>query len=123
MSQKIGNLWEDGEDLIGNGAYHDGLLHFQRAKALLIAESSSIYDDPSKNVKASKIFGEIMQKLTHSIEKNVKVLNENPIIALGLKRGYNKSDVKKAYRKNALKFHPDKNQVSTRIIPFTPCPP
>ena len=42
--------------------------------------------------------------------RDVKLINANPVHALGLKRGFGKSDVKKAYRSYALKYHPDKNQ-------------
>lgn len=81
---------------------------FHRAKALLISESSNLAGE--NNQRVSKILGDIMTKLNASIDKNVVYLTRNPQAALKLHRGCNKKDVKKAYRANALKYHPDKNQ-------------
>lgn len=50
-----------------------------------------------------------MFQLSFSIDKCVDILQKNPVLALGLRRDYNKTDVKKAYRAAALKYHPDKN--------------
>ena len=49
-------------------------------------------------------------KLSESINRDVKLINANAVHALGLKRGFTKTDVKKAYRVAALKYHPDKNK-------------
>lgn len=60
-----------------------------------------------KDTKASRLLGEIMEKLQASIGKATEVLASNPTLALQLPvRGYSKVDVKKAYRKHALKYHP-----------------
>eukprot|EP00605_Chrysophyceae_sp_TOSAG23-4_P002903 GSChrysophyteH1.ASY1.ANO1.3198.1 assembled CDS len=53
--------------------------------------------------------GDILTKLTASVNRDVKLINANPVHALGLSRGFTKADVKKAHRKAALKYHPDKN--------------
>ena len=47
MSEEIGVLWERGERLFRSGDTLEALLSFQRAKALLIAESKSVYGDSS----------------------------------------------------------------------------
>ena len=110
MAARIGAIWEQGEELVSDGDYLEGLLMFQRAKTMLIAESKEIYSAPNDNNKrASKLFGDIMVRLSASIDKNIAILSRNPIMTLKLTRGFNKKDVKKAYRSNALKYHPDKN--------------
>lgn len=120
MSGEISNirsLWSKGEELSLNGQHPDALVHFQRAKKLLLDESKALYGlDSSQALKQGakgpqvpKLMGDIMNKLTDSINRDVKLINANPVHALGLKRGFGKSDVKKAYHRHALKFHPDKN--------------
>lgn len=92
MLEKIGNLWELGEAQFKNGDALDALLNFQRAKALLITESAGVYSNPNTtNGKASKILGEIMGKLTSSIDRASTLLNKNPVLTLGLNRGFTKS--------------------------------
>ena len=43
MTEEIGVLWEKGEVQLRSGQSLDALLSFQRAKALLLAESNSVY--------------------------------------------------------------------------------
>lgn len=110
MTDRIGAVWEKGEEYIADGNFLDGLLEFQRAKKMLINESSALYSSPTAdNKRIQQIFGEIMTKLTRSIDKNIAILSTQPLLTLKLEKGYNKKDVKKAYRQNALKYHPDKN--------------
>ena len=47
MSEEIGQLWESGERLFRSGDTLEALLSFQRAKALLILESKSVYANSS----------------------------------------------------------------------------
>lgn len=119
MSLTVTLLWEKGEGQFKNGDILDALLSYQRAKQILLAESQSIYSIPMSSGSAQKIMGDIMQKLTTSIETGISTLKNNPALALGLSRGYNKLDVKKAYRRCALKYHPDKNQDCDSSCIFT----
>ena len=111
FSERVGRLWSEGEELSSGGDHAGALLQFQRAKALLLHESKSMVGNQSVGTSsnASKVLGQIMQKLSTSIDRDVATLSKNPVHALGLNRGFNKTDVKKAYRKSALKYHPDKN--------------
>ena len=56
--------------------------------------------------KSKAIMTLTMDKLTVSISKSVDILTKNPVLVLGLKRGYTIDDVKKSYRSLALKYHP-----------------
>ena len=117
---KIKELWKAGEQLSTSGKHPDALLHFARAKALLLLESKKLlcgedavqinYNSITTSGGAnSKLMGDILTKLTASINRDIKLINANPVHALGLSRGFSKSDVKKAHRKAALLYHPDKN--------------
>ena len=46
MTEKIGAVWEEGEDLVAEGSYLEGLMMFQRAKTMLINESKTMYNSP-----------------------------------------------------------------------------
>ena len=92
MSERIGQLWELGESQFKSGNALEALLNFQRAKSLLINESNSVYSNPSLGSgKASKILGEIMTKLTGSIDRASDILTKNPVLALGLSTGFTKT--------------------------------
>ena len=124
--QGIGCIWQEGENIVLGGDVHEGLVRFQTAKKLLIEESKKLYDtkeaDPSgdSGQRVGKILGSIMEKLTASIERNVALLHAKPTVALGLPlRNFTSADVKKAYRKMALRFHPDKNRECDTSCIFT----
>jgi hypothetical protein len=180
---KIKELWQNGEQLSTSGKHPDALLNFARAKALLLIESKKLLGSnesvhinnnsvTNSGTTNSKLMGDILTKLTTSINRDIKLINANPVHALGLvsdtvttytyplcstfiflalleysmqcniisvslpmgqsfkeltlriiwllclpsipslspqTRGFSKADVKKAHRKAALKYHPDKN--------------
>ncbi len=112
--EAIGKLWELGEETSSKGDILQGLLHYHRAKALLVNESKLLFNDTStfsSNSRISKLYGEVMEKLTASITRDTTLASNNPFIALGLtKDSVNKNDIKSQYRKCILKYHPDKNQ-------------
>lgn len=112
--EAIGKLWELGEESSSKGDVLQGLLHYHRAKALLVNESKLLFNDNStfsSNSRISKLYGEIMEKLTASITRDTTLASNNPFIALGLtKDSVNKNGIKSQYRKCILKYHPDKNQ-------------
>ena len=111
MSLAAANLlWEKGEGQVKNGEVTEGLLNYQRAKHKLMAESQGVRSITIVNDREKKLVEDMMKKLAHSIDKNMTLLNSNPILALKLSRGFSRSDVKKSYRSCALKCHPDKNR-------------
>ena len=110
---EIKKLWQHGEELSLDGKHSEAILHFQRAKSMLLVESKALYgatEIPQDGGGGSKLMGDILTKLSESINRDVKLINANAVHALGLKRGFTKADVKKAYRTAALKYHPDKNK-------------
>jgi curved DNA-binding protein CbpA len=109
---EIKKLWTLGEELSVGGQHSEALLNFQRAMNLLQAENKALYGTGtiSQDGSGNKLVTEIATRLTVSINRDVKLINANAVHALGLKRGFSKSDVKKAYRVAALKYHPDKNK-------------
>jgi preprotein translocase subunit Sec63 len=58
-------------------------------------------------------------KYYKSIDRDLLLLSNNPILALNLRKGYTQSDVKKSYRKIVLAYHPDKNQDCDTTSIFT----
>ena len=114
-------LWQKGEELSLDGKHSDAILQFQRAKSMLLLESKTLYgtaEIPQDSGSGSKLMGDILVKLSESINRDVKLINANAVHALGLKRGFTKTDVKKAYRVAALKYHPDKNKEEGAVDRF-----
>ena len=81
--------------LIESGQIHEGLSHLLQANA--------------------KVGGAKKSDVTPAYDHSLKVL-EDKYIALGLKQGCEPKDVKKAYRKLVLKYHPDKNPHTTPVF-------
>lgn len=119
MSLTVKLLWEKGEGQFRNADILESLLSYQRAKQLVMTESNSSVSAPRVSGSAQKNLGDILQKITISIDTALMQLQGNPVATLGLLRGFNKSDVKKAYRRCALKYHPDKNQDCDSSCIFT----
>lgn len=119
MSLTVQLLWEKGEGQFRNGDILESILSYQRAKQLITAETSSTAAAHRVSGSAQKNLGDILQKLLLSIDTALRQLQQNPVATLGLLRGFNKSDVKKAYRRCALKYHPDKNQDCDSSCVFT----
>jgi hypothetical protein len=109
MTEKIGQLWQEGETLVKAGSVHDGIIYFLKAKYLLNNEKLILSNAASSNNRTSDIISTLFAKLDESIEKNATILEKNPILALRLPLRFTKGDLKKCYRKSALKYHPDKN--------------
>eukprot|EP01041_Mallomonas_annulata_P001852 gene1852-3597_t len=113
MTEKIGILWQEGEALASSGSIHTGIVSFLKAKALLNEEKKNIAEgnvlSEQQNQRTISILASLLDKLSVSIERNATVLEKNPILALELPLRFTKTDVKKAYRRSALKYHPDKN--------------
>eukprot|EP00602_Paraphysomonas_sp_CaronLab_P009191 CAMPEP_0185032872 /NCGR_PEP_ID=MMETSP1103-20130426/21368_1 /TAXON_ID=36769 /ORGANISM="Paraphysomonas bandaiensis, Strain Caron Lab Isolate" /LENGTH=701 /DNA_ID=CAMNT_0027568937 /DNA_START=35 /DNA_END=2137 /DNA_ORIENTATION=+ len=113
MTDRIGQVWQEGEILASRGQIHDALMCFQQAKALLLVESKKNYETKGlsqSGARIPQILGEILMKLNQSVDKNVAVLSKNPVLSLQLRPGFTKKDVKRAYKQAALKYHPDKNK-------------
>ena len=108
MTEKIGQLWQEGETHVKAGSIHEGIIFFLKAKYHLNNEKAFIQTVSSNN-KSSEIITTLFIKLDESIEKNAIILEKNPILALRLPLRFTKGDLKKFYRKSALKYHPDKN--------------
>ena len=108
LADEIGNHWKNGEKLVASGCFHDALLNFQKAKAILISESYAMFikSEENSSKKTTALMGATMEKITASINKSIDILTKNPVLALGLKKGFTAEDVKKQYRSLALKYHP-----------------
>ena len=95
------NHWQLGEKYAAKGHYLESLLHYERAKALS--------DTSSANYK----------KYSDSHGRVVNILRNNPVLTLQLQRGFTKRDVRRAYRRIVLVYHPDKNSDCDTSAIFT----
>lgn len=109
MAEEIGEKWVEGEQCASKALHLDALFHYMQAKAMLVAEANKDKGTPAGNQRSKAICQEILTKLEKSIFKSTEIMRKNPVAALGLKRGFKRSDIKKAYHKLALQYHPDKN--------------
>ena len=97
----IMEVWQHAHNFSDTGHHHDALRMFFTVQSNITAELSS-----------SAAMDAIVTKLLRQVEVEVKAYKEvfegNYFVALGVTNKATGSDVKKAYRKLALKHHPDK---------------
>ena len=95
------NHWQLGEKYAARGHYLESLLHYEKARSL--SESNTA----------------IYRKYSESHGRVVNILQHNPVLTLQLQRGFTKKDVRRAYRRIVLIYHPDKNNDCDTSAIFT----
>ena len=95
------NHWQLGEKYAAKGQYLEALLHYEKARGLTDSTTSTY------------------KKYTDCHGRIVNILQKNPVLALQLHRGFSKKDVRKAYRRCVLIYHPDKNSDCDTSTIFT----
>ena len=77
MTEEIGVLWEKGEVQLRSGQSLDALLSFQRAKALLLAESNSVYANSTTYVFIMQVMELLLSRCILSNSVYDKFISES----------------------------------------------
>ena len=114
-SNTVEALWAKALELSEGGSVHEAVLTFEQAAQLLEKQKDQAMKTKGAE-RVLKLLEELIAKLGREIESHLNYLRGNLWAALDLAPGAASSDVKRAYKRLALKYHPDKSRVSPKIF-------
>ena len=117
MNSRIVGVWEAAQADSDAGRFHDALLHFERARSLLQADTACTNGAHGSgkgmhapdHSKIGQIVSELLVRVECEIKDHLALLQGNFFITLGIRKDCSAKDIKRAYRAFALRFHPDKS--------------
>ena len=114
-STTVEALWARALELSEDGSVHEAVLTFEQAAQLLEKQKDQAMRTKGAE-RVLKLLEELIAKLGREIESHLNYLRGNLWAALDLTPGASSSDVTRAYKRLALKYHPDKSKVSPKIF-------
>ena len=114
-STTVEALWARALELSEDGSVHEAVLTFEQAAQLLEKQKDQAMRTKGAE-RVRQLLDELIAKLGREIESHLNYLRGNRWAALDLAPGAASSDVTRAYKKLALKYHPDKSRVSPKIF-------
>ena len=111
----VEGLWAKALQLSEGGEVHEAILHFECASAELERQLAAAASVPNAD-RVRSLLAELLAKLESEVELHLNYLRGNHWVALALEPPAGDDAVKKAYRRLALRYHPDKSRVSPKIF-------
>ena len=97
-------IWQEAHAKSDSNAHHDAMRMFYAVEENLLKESEL----SSSNEKMRVITAKLLRQVTAELRAYTQLMEGNYFAALGISSAASSSDIKKAYRKLAMKHHPDR---------------
>eukprot|EP00518_Triparma_eleuthera_P022293 CAMPEP_0197549424 /NCGR_PEP_ID=MMETSP1320-20131121/3329_1 /TAXON_ID=91990 /ORGANISM="Bolidomonas sp., Strain RCC2347" /LENGTH=548 /DNA_ID=CAMNT_0043109655 /DNA_START=188 /DNA_END=1831 /DNA_ORIENTATION=+ len=99
-------VWQHAHTHSDNGLHHDAMRMFYAVEQNLNKEAEA----SKGNAKMEGICSKLLAQVTVEIKAYTELMEGNYYVALNVTRASSSSEVKKSYRKLALKHHPDRSK-------------
>lgn len=113
--RSLEEAWREALALSETGKIHEAVFEFESV-ALDLERQLAAAQTTTGGARLAALLGKLLGKLEAEIDAHLAYLRGNLFAALELDLSAGTAEVKKAYRRLALRYHPDKSGVSPKLF-------
>lgn len=114
-TRTLEDSWLNALSLSEDGRVHEAVFEFERVYATL-KQQLGIAQTVASAGRVRSLLVELLKQLDEEVEAHLSYLRGNLFAALEVDPSVDATEIKKAYRKLALRYHPDKSRLSPKLF-------